>query len=134
MLLLNNYYVDINSDIQIRPINKALFGNCIIYGNKESEIVIDKIESGNLSYKFDHTLIRVDLEFSTSDPLYFENVIVNEDPKFKYINNFELDTLSIVKDYGKTEYSLLFPYDINVENRNLDSGPDLGAFERIENL
>jgi hypothetical protein len=33
-LLLNNYYVDVNSNIQVRPISKALFGNCIIYGNK----------------------------------------------------------------------------------------------------
>ena len=136
-ILLNNYYVDVNSNIQVRPINKALFGNCIIYGNKESEIYIDKYEENStLNYKFDHTLIKVDSDFSTSDPNYFDHVIVNNDPKFKdpYNGDFELDTLSIAKDFGKSEYGLMFPYDINIQNRNSDSGPDLGAFERIENL
>ena len=135
-LLLNNYYIDIYGETQVRPLNNALFGNCIIYGNKESEIVIDKYEENStLNYKFDHTLIKVDSDFSTSDPDYFEGVIVNYDPKFKdpYNGDFELDTLSIAKDSGKSEYGVMFPYDINMQNRNSDSGPDLGAFERIEN-
>jgi len=135
-LLLNNYYIDVYSQIQLRPVEKALFGNCIIYGNKESEIIIDKADGAGLSYKFDHCLFKVDDEFSTSDPLYFENIIVNQNPKFKdaYEGNFELDTLSIAKDKGKPEYSILFPNDINMNNRNSDAGPDLGAFERIEQL
>lgn len=136
-LLLNNYYYyDEGYNVEIRPITKALFGNCIIYGNKESEIVIDKYEENStLNYKFDHTLIKVDSEFSTSDPNYFESVIVNHDPKFKdpYNGDFELDTLSIAKDSGSDEYGLMFPYDLNMQNRNSDTKPDLGAFERIEN-
>jgi hypothetical protein len=94
-----------------------------------------KFEDSELNYKFDHTLIKVDQEFSTSDPNYFDNVIVNNDPKFKdpYNGDFELDTLSIAKDFGKSEYGLMFPYDLNMQNRNSDSGPDLGAFERIDN-
>ncbi|MFC2152476.1 right-handed parallel beta-helix repeat-containing protein [Bacteroidota bacterium] len=135
-VLLNNYYFDIYNNIQIRPIEKALFGNCIIYGNKESEIVIDKFDSNSeLNYKFDHCLIRVDKDFSTSDPNSFESIIVNIDPKFKdpYEGDFELDTLSIAKDSGKDEYGILFPFDLNMQNRIIDSHPDLGAFERIEN-
>jgi len=27
---------------------------------------------------------------------------------------------------------LLFPLDIQLNNRTIDSGPDIGAFERIE--
>lgn len=134
-VLLNNYYIDIYDNIQVRSIDKALFGNCIIYGNKESEIVIDKIESGDLNFKFDHSLIKVDSDFSTTDQNSFENIIVNNDPEFKdpYNGDFELDTLSIAKDKGKTDYGVMFPLDINLNNRNSDSGPDLGAFERIEN-
>ena len=134
-ILINNYYIDIYGGTQVRPLNNALFGNCIIYGNKESEIIIDGNDSETFNFKFDHTLIKVDSDFSTSDPDYFESVITNYDPKFKdpYNGDFELDTLSIAKDFGKPEYGLMFPYDINIQNRNSDSGPDLGAFERIEN-
>jgi hypothetical protein len=109
-VLLNNYYIDVNNIVQIRSLDKALFGNCIIYGNKESEIILDQYGSG-FNYKFDHSLIKVDEEFSVSDPAYFSNIIVNQDPKFidTYDRDFELDTLSIAKDKGKSEYGIMFP-------------------------
>jgi len=134
-VILNNYYIDVNNRAQTRDIEKAIFGNCIIYGNKESEIVIDKDENGLLEYKFDHVLMKMDEDFSTDDVESFENIIVNVDPNFidPFDNNFELDTLSIAKDKGKEEYGTLFPLDLNQNNRTLDVGPDLGAFERIEN-
>lgn len=142
-VLLNNYYIDVNGNIQVRPMDKAFFGNCIVYGNKESEVIIDKIDQGDLDFKFDHTLIKVDNDFSTSDPVNFENILVNYDPDFidPYHGEFELDTLSVAKDYGKEEYGNLNPpydflnmkYDLNMNSRTTDNGPDLGAFERIEN-
>ncbi len=134
-VILNNYYIDINNQDQIRPIDKAIFGNCIIYGNKESELYIDKHEQGELKYLFDHTLLKIDSDFSTSNPENFQNIITTYNPEFKdpFNHDFELDTLSIAKDYGKEEYGNMFPYDINQEDRTLDNGPDLGAFERIEN-
>ncbi|MBU8892428.1 MAG: hypothetical protein KOO66_06590 [Bacteroidales bacterium] len=133
-LLLNNYYFDVNGNIQRRPINKALFGNCIIYGNKESEIYIDKDEYTELSYKFDYSLIKIDPDFPVSDPANFESVIINIDPDFinPYEGDFELDITSTAINEGKAEYGFMFPLDINQQNRNTDSGPDLGAFERIE--
>ena len=133
-VLLNNYYIDVDNNLQTRPLNKAIFGNCIIYGNKESELFLDKEESENFNFLFDHTLIKVDKDFSTADNNYFKNIIVNNDPKFQspYDNNYELDTLSVAKDYGNTEYGNLFPLDIKLNNRTNDNGPDLGAFERIE--
>ena len=133
-VLLNNYYIDVDNNLQTRPLNKAIFGNCIIYGNKESELFLDKEESENFNFLFDHTLIKVDKDFSTADNNYFKNIIVNNDPKFQspYDNNYELDTLSVAKDYGNTEYGNLFPLDIKLNNRTNDNSPDLGAFERIE--
>jgi hypothetical protein len=132
-LLLNNYYVDINGSTHIRPITKALFANCIIYGNKMSEIYIDKSETDD--YKFDHTLIKVDSEFSTSNSDFFEEVIVNIDPNFidPYEGNFVLDILSVAKDFGKRYHDLSYiDLDILLQDRTSDSGPDLGAYERIE--
>ena len=46
-ILLNNYYTDIYNNIQERPLDKATFGNCIIYGNKENEIFLDDIGTTN---------------------------------------------------------------------------------------
>jgi len=133
-ILLNNYYIDIYGTTQVRPLNKAIFGNCIIYGNKESEIILDENTSAEFNFKFDHSLIKVYTDFNTSNTDQFENIIKNENPKFKdpYNYNYELDTLSIAKDYGKPEIGLLFPLDIKLDNRTMDAGPDLGAFERIE--
>lgn len=133
-ILLNNYYIDIYGSTQIRSLNKAIFGNCIIYGNKENEIILDNNTSGIFNFKFDHSLIKVSDDFNTDNPSQFENVIKNKNPKFKdpYTYNYELDTLSVAKDSGKKEIGLLFPIDINNENRTLDDGPDMGAFERIE--
>jgi hypothetical protein len=136
-LLLNNYYYyNEGLNVEIRPISKALFANCIIYGNKESEILIDRYDNISvLDFKFDHSLIKVDDNFSTSNPDNFENIIVYEDPKFKdpYNGDFELDTMSVAKDKGADKYGLMFPLDLNHESRISDSHPDLGAFERKEN-
>lgn len=134
-ILLNNYYIDIYNNLQIRPLDKATFSNCIIFGNKEAEIIFDYHESENFNFLFDHSLLKVDSDFSTNDPANFKNVIVNQDPKFidSQNHNYELDTLSIAKDKGDPDIGLIYPLDINLNNRNLDSGPDLGAYERIEN-
>lgn len=135
-ILLNNYYIDIYNNIQSRPLDKATFGNCIVYGNKESEIILDDINNGtNFNYLFNHCLIKVDSEFSTADPTYFQSIITNKDPKFKnpYNNNYQLDTLSIAKDSGDPDIGVLFPLDIELNNRTIDSAPDLGAYERMEN-
>ena len=103
---------------------------------KESEIILDDINNGtNFNYLFNHCLIKVDSEFSTADPTYFQSIITNKDPKFKnpYNNNYQLDTLSIAKDSGDPDIGVLFPLDIELNNRTIDSAPDLGAYERMEN-
>lgn len=133
-VFLNNYYTDTNGNIQIREIDKANFGNCIIYGSKENEILIDRNPSGELNFMFDHCLLKIGNDFSQTPESSFINIIDDSKPEFKdwFENNYELDTLSGAKDAGKVEYGTLFPTDINGVNRTLDLGPDLGAFERVE--
>ena len=103
----------------------------------ETQLIIAKrldFINDDFNFKFDHSLIKVSDDFAVSDLNYFNNVIVNKDPNFKnsFDRDFELDTLSVVKDKGKTEYGNLFPLDINMQNRNADTAPDMGAYERIE--
>ena len=133
-VLLNNYYIDINKNIQVRDIKKAYFGNCIIHGNRQYEFETDKDPAGTglLEYTLDHCLGR----FSSPDldPSRMINIVNNVDPKFiswdEY--NFEPDTLSPVKDIGSLLIGERFPVDKNGNSRIEDGKPDVGAFERIE--
>ena len=70
---MNNYYQDAWGGIQVRPIDRAYFGNCIIYGNKEYELGIDEHPSSKIPFHFDHSLVKVDPEefdLVRSIPLY----------------------------------------------------------------
>ena len=139
-VLLNNYYMDDNNNVLITPLQKATFGNCIIYGRNSVELGLDlkKIEGDNTDhgahYYFDHCLIKTGYNLSVSDPEHFNNIITNEDPSFidweEY--NYELDTLSVAKDAGSLEYANIVPYDYLNVSRLDDDAPDLGMYERVE--
>jgi len=137
-LAMSNFYIYENT-AYVRPLENALFSNCIIYGGRETEIELyNKIGEvpvpGKFNYLFDHCLIKVDT-MDTSDERFFKNIIKNEDPNFvsTYDLDFHLDTLSPAKDIADIEISRLFPFDIDRVSRLSDDGPDIGAYERIEN-
>ena len=135
----NNYtYSSENQDdiYFLGHLEKAYFGNCIIYGDKNGEIGFSKDEDAQFNYQFDHSLLNISyFPNDTTDEQYFKNSFYNKDPKFKDIlddNNYELDTLSFAKDKGSIEISNQLPLDLNGLNRLEDTKPDLGAFERKE--
>ena len=134
-LLLNNWYEDINGNIQIRPIDKAFFGNCIIYGGSKSEIGLDEyLYSPNLiNYTFENCILKVDPEMEMPSQRYI-GCLINTNPSFMstFENILELDTLSAAKDAGNPATALYYPFDINGNSRISDQGPDIGAYERIE--
>jgi hypothetical protein len=135
-LAITNNYEDIYGNIQVRPIEKAYFGNCIIYGDKEFEFTINEHPDSEIPYVFDHCLLKADPEeFNLGDGSHFINLINGEDPRFvdPVNNNLELDTLSPAKDKAFPDISLQFPLDIKGESRMGALGPDIGAYERIEN-
>ncbi len=142
-LLFSNYFLykkngDSNWTLVPRDMEQASFYNCIIYGSREQEYEVDNTFEGQtvnalMNYNFDHCILKVPSNFSFSDPVKFNNVL-NKDPKFKdpWKLNFQLDTLSPAKDYGKLDYGTLFPVDLKNISHLLDSKPDLGAYERKE--
>lgn len=133
---MTNFYEDIYGQIQVRPIEKAYFANCIVYGNKEYEIAINEHADSRIPYLFDHCLIKADPEeFDLSDTEHFIQVINLEDPHFADYanNNLELDTLSPAKDKASYDIALQYPVDIKGNSRLGALGPDIGAYERIEN-
>jgi hypothetical protein len=118
-------------------LEKAFFGNSIIYGNNHMEIELGKNEEKAFNYYFDHCIIQVPDTFNTSNKDHYKNIWKGEeynplfmDPYDDY--NYELDTLSAAKDIGNPDYAKLFPTDILNKDRFSDDGPDLGAYERIE--
>jgi hypothetical protein len=132
---LNNYYEDIYGNIQVRPIEKAFFGNCIIYGNRDSEFEVDIYSGSILNYELDHCVTKIDPgKFDLGDETRFRDIYNFEDPKFISYddNDYQLDTLSAAKDRGFSDYATLFPLDLNGNSRLDDAGPDIGAYERIE--
>lgn len=142
-LLLNNFYtykhpVTGAEMVEPRDMEEALFSNCIIYGSRDNEFKVDNLYNGApvnalMSYRFEHCILRVPQTFNLSNTSLFINVS-RENPKFKDTRtyNFQLDTLSPAKDVGLLSTALLFPFDLNNVSRLNDTGPDLGAFERVE--
>ena len=137
-LFMKNYYPDIYGGIQIREIDRAYFGNCIIYGNREFEIEIDKHPQGELNYRFENCIIKIDPgadEYDLTDQEHFIRILNLEDPRFidPVGLDYQLDTLSPAKDAAWMDVSALYPTDLNGNSRLLDAGPDIGAYERVEN-
>lgn len=142
-LLLNNYYLyrkveDGPLFVEPRDLVQASFNNCLIYGSRDKEFEVDdtyneELVNATMNYTFDHCIIRLPGDYSISDPTKFVNV-TKSNPKFKdpWKLNFQLDTLSPAKDKGKPDYALLYPLDLKNISHLLDSGPDLGAYERQE--
>lgn len=139
-VFINNYFVDEQEKVNIVPLQKASFLNCIVYGRNVSELGFDlKYPGGDKyalkpNYLFSSSLIKVAPDFDTSDENHFQNIIRDQDPFF--INpaeyNYQLDTLSIAKDAGAVSYANDVPTDILGNSRLDDDGPDMGLYERQE--
>ena len=134
-VLLNNYYQDVNGNYQVRELNEATFGNCIIYGNLENEIGLDAFSAtSTFNFKFEYSLLKIAETIPTTDVLRWDNIYKNNLPGLKNpsADDFSLDTLAFAKDKGDSGIGSMYPLDINMENRLSDGHPDLGAYERIE--
>ena len=135
-VLITNYYNLNDTALFTGELEMATFGNCIIYGDMETEIGFDMIEGvGSFQYYFDHCLIKVDdSEIDVSDPMSYNNIFINNAPGFIAADsmNFHLDSCAFVLDKGSQEIGMRFPNDILGNSRINDSGPDIGAYERLE--
>ena len=136
---LTNFFENAQGNNDIREIENAYFGNCIVYGNNRSEFGVAKLNGGDLNYKFANGLLRLernpdDNSYNVNDPDFFANCILNQDPKFLDELNYgyALDTLSPAMDAGNTVDGALVPFDILKMSRDFNGLPDIGAYERYE--
>ncbi len=128
-IVLNNYYKDYNQIIHTRPLINAYFGNCILYGSNEEELLLDKNTNALFNFKFDHCLIRTKL--NTNDVNYYSSCIINSNPQFTDIenNNYKLKANSPAKSTGNQSVTALVPFDIEGVLR--PSPASLGAYEFV---
>jgi hypothetical protein len=125
-ILLNNYYEDIDGNLQIRDLNAANFTNCIIDGSLSTEVSFPEEEIGVFNYNFNHCLIKLDPTINI-DNTHYQNTIINQSPKFE--NDTESD-FHLTQDSPAIDAGI-GPSDSDVEG-NPRSNPDIGAFEIIE--
>ena len=111
----------------------AYFGNCIVYGSLDEEMIFSNDESVAFNYQFDHCDLKTEMDLT--DQNLYVNCLQNEDPFFvdPPVNNFRIDTLSPVSDIGSLEVINSSPVDVSLDldgnPRTTDEGPDLGAYE-----
>lgn len=134
-LLLNNYFTYESGEENIADVRpfEAYFGNCIVHGNLEEELLLDGIDEGGFEYQFDHCLLKTEA-LDIDDPQLTEPVL-NEDPKFVSVYDeydYHLDTLSAAMNMGDPDIATGVPNDLDGNSRLSDENPDLGAYERIE--
>lgn len=130
VLLLNNYYKDVNEHIQSRTLDSAYFYNCIVYGDVSSgdEIKLDKGGTGGFNYKFHNSVLK-----STLTGVQFENVVTG-DPYFYDTGNNDYrikspNSSAIGK--GDDAFMNLFPYDLSGNPRLANPTVTPGAYEYV---
>jgi hypothetical protein len=135
VLSINNYYEDINSNIQTRPLDSANFYNCIIYGDKDEEIELDQSTNTSIAYRYKFHYCVLKTTLNTSGPSYLFPV-VNQDPAFRdpFGNNYRLGSTSSAINKGdlsviSTFLSGYLNLDLMELSRITDGPPDAGAYE-----
>jgi hypothetical protein len=133
-LLITDYYEDLYSGtIYTGDLDSAYFGNSIIYGSIENEVLMDSSGLGVFNYFFENCLLKTPK--SITDPEHFLNSISNQDPLFVSFSNhdFNLQPGSAAIDQGAMSVinTSIFDisYDLYGNSRLINPPPDLGAID-----
>ena len=137
-LLLNNFIVDAENTVFTNPLESANFTNCIIYGNDNPELLLEKEPSEVFNFKFTNSLVYFDdptgfyseTQYDFTNSEYYENVIFNVDPQFldPALNQLNIPFESPAEGAGVSSGNL----NVDITNTPRTSPPDLGAYNAIE--
>ncbi len=129
-VILNNWYKVDDVTFNRRNLTQADFLNCIIYGDKDSEIGLDSLTTSGeqFNYFFGNCLIKTDQNTSALNHFNaFTQAAVNTNPDFT--DGFHIGINSAARDLGDSSTAVPIPFDLDNQNRLLDVGPDAGCFE-----
>lgn len=124
---------------------EADFRNCIIYGSREDEVVLDDFSrvdgiEADFDYKLENCIVRVNKLTDETEPApyldFFENCspCINADPNENLFidpndDDYHLDTLSVANGQARVINGI----NTDLEGKMRDPEmPDIGALERIE--
>lgn len=137
-VLINNFAVGEN-EIFVYDLTEANFNNCIIYGNDNPEILIERETGTEFNFKFTNCLIRFEdsngtfnqPEYDFGNASLYENNIFNQDPNFldTETNQMIIGEESAAINQGNSIFANQVPFDILNVDRT--TSPDLGAFQHI---
>lgn len=125
-LYLSNFTYD-NAGNQVGgALEKAYFGNVLIYGNEDDEILTDHLAGTAFEYQFDHAILKTTADLS--DPVHYLSCTANEDPLFVNPSalDFHIDTLSPAIGKG-----IPMGVTFDIEGNTRPPEPSLGAYEFI---
>jgi hypothetical protein len=134
LLYLNNHYQTASGQNVYRPMYKAFFGNCIIYGTLTDEIKFDSITNSqdSMSYDFENCLLKTTQSFTTKRA---QNIIANRDPLFNNTaaDNYVLNTGSPAKNAGDPNISAMYSNPTSLDgttwpNNPPTNVPNIGAY------
>lgn len=132
-IVINNYYKDVFGNFQVRNLDMAFFGNCIIYGNKDEEIALDKYEFGASTFnvEFNSCIVKTELAIPNQNAI-FDICLKNIDPKFERTDSvyFNIKTSSPAINAGSFSNASGIISDILGNPRISGSAPDMGAYEK----
>lgn len=137
-LLLANYFLSYDDEginIHQHGLHQATFENCIIYGSRYNEVTFASTYYGiaieaPFNYSFSHSIVRTEneVQFEPFPSVSFENPLF-KDP-FKH--DFRLQVESPAINVGAFDAAQQYPVDVRNISRLVDEGPDLGAYEWVE--
>ncbi len=125
-VLLNNYYEDMDGNIQIRPFEQLYFGNSIIYGSNQDELGFDFYEGTSEDFTLDHCLLRSRMDTGEGTLI---NTLLNQDPLFidNQQHDFRLGEGSPAIGAGNPAVAADVPLDLFGQDRT--ARPDIGAVQ-----
>ena len=142
-VLVNNFFSHSDGNNQIietRNLLQANFTNCIIDGNNNIELAIDKVEGSQFNYFFKNNLIKfndfnnsyVDIPtYNFEDENHFSENILNGNAHFKdpFTNQLIIGENSDGIEKANSNGTIVVPEDILGTLRSLPA--DIGAYQHI---
>ncbi len=116
------------------------FSNCIIDGNRDIELLLNKDDTFGFEFAFENCLIKFNdvNEIYSGDPLFnfndtsnYQDILLNVNTFFagSNENDFRITEDSGAIDLGNLDTALLVPFDIMGNDRT--QTPDAGAYEYL---
>ena len=128
--VMSNYFETSAGQIIKRPIDQSSFTNCIFYGSRDEEFVVDTKSGPALDFQFENCLVKTEDPPSGSK---YSQIDVNEAPGFKCVASgscgkpdYSLKSGAFAIDKGKSGTGVT----VDLKENARDGSPDLGAYEK----